>query len=138
MQAKIGLDQSIRAYNASMADLQNQPISVQQIGNDLAFQTGNVLSDVYWKVGLAQKEVLNRANDYIKWYGIITNRFSTNVMGITNRRKRFNYIKMINVNIGNLQANQSHMNALQAVFQSGIRIWNYDNIQNDSEMAKLF
>ena len=64
MQAKIGLDQSIRAYNASMADLQNQPISVQQIGNDLAFQAGNALSDVYWKVGLAQKEVLSRANDY--------------------------------------------------------------------------
>lgn len=137
MQAKIGLDQSIRAYNASMADLQNQPISVQQIGNDLAFQAGNVLSDVYWKVGLAQKEVLNRANDYIKWYGVITNRFSTNVMSITTRRKRFNYIKMINVNMGNLQANQSHMNALQAVFQSGVRIWNYDNVKNDSEMFDI-
>ena len=100
--------------------------------------TGNVLSDVYWKVGLAQKEVLNRANDYIKWYGVITNRFSTNVMSITTRRKRFNYIKMINVNMGNLQANQSHMNALQAVFQSGVRIWNYDNVKNDSEMFDIF
>ena len=47
MQAKIGLDQSIRAYNASMADLQNQPVTVQQIGNDLSFQSGNLVSDVY-------------------------------------------------------------------------------------------
>lgn len=137
MQAKIGLDQSIRAYNASMADLQNQPISVQQIGNDLSFQAGNTVSGVYWKVGLAQKEVLNRANDYIKWYGVITNRFSTDIMGITSRRKRFNYIKMINVNMGNLQANQSHINALQAVFQSGVRIWNYDNVQTESEMFDI-
>ena len=138
MQAKIGLDQSIRAYNASMADLQNQPISVQQIGNDIAFQAGNTLSDVYWRVALAQKEVLNRANDYIKWYGVITNRFSNNVLEVTTRRKRFNYIKMINVNMGNLQANQSHMNALQAVFQSGVRIWNYDNVQNDNEMFDIY
>lgn len=137
MQAKIGLDQSIRAYNASMADLQNQPVSVQQIGNDLAFQSGNEMSDVYWKVGLAQKEVLERANNYIKWYGVITNRFSNNVMEVTNRRKRFNYVKMINVNMGSLQANQSHMNALQAVFQSGVRIWNYDNTQNDTEMFDI-
>ena len=137
MQAKIGLDQSIRAYNASMADLQNQPVSVQQIGNDLAFQSGNEMSDVYWKVGLAQKEVLERANNYIKWYGVTTNRFSNNVMEVTNRRKRFNYVKMINVNMGSLQANQSHMNALQAVFQSGVRIWNYDNTQNDTEMFDI-
>ena len=137
MQAKIGLDQSIRAYNASMADLQNQPISVQQIGNDIAFQTGNVLSDVYWRVALAQKEVLNRANNYIKWYGVITNRFSGDILTVVNQRKRFNYVKMINVNMGNLQANQSHMTALQAVFQSGVRIWNYDNVKNDSEMFDI-
>lgn len=137
MQAKIGLDQSIRAYNASMADLQNQPVSVQQIGNDLAFQSGNEISDVYWKVGLAQKEVLNRANNYIKWYGVITNRFSSNVLNIVGQRKRFNYIKMINVNMGNLQANQSHMNALQAVFQSGVRIWNFEHIKNDTELFDI-
>ena len=137
MQAKIGLDQSIRAYNASMADLQNQPVSVQQIGNDMAFQSGNVLSDVYWRVALAQKEVLNRANNYIKWYGVITNRFSSNVLNIVGQRKRFNYIKMINVNMGNLQANQSHMNALQAVFQSGVRIWNFEHIKDDNELFDI-
>ena len=40
--------------------------------------------------------------------------------------------------MGNLQANQSHMNALQAVFQSGVRIWNYDNVQNDDEMFDIY
>ena len=40
--------------------------------------------------------------------------------------------------MGNLQANQSHMNALQAVFQSGVRIWNYDNIQHDGEMFDVY
>lgn len=131
MKAKIGLDQSIRAYNASMSDLQNQPISVQQIGNDLSFQTGNNLTDVYWKVSLAQKEILARANEYIKNYGVIVNFFSNDVLSVMRNRKRFNYIKMINVNLGNLKANQSHMNALSAVFQSGVRIWNYSANKND-------
>lgn len=131
MKSKIALDQSIRAYNGSMADLQNQPISVQQIGNDLAFQAGNRLTDVYWKVSLAQKEIMGRANEYIKCYGVLVNWFSNNALSVMKSRKRFNYIKMINVNLGTLRANQSHMNALMAIFQSGVRIWNYSANKDD-------
>ena len=82
-----------------MADLQNQPVTVQQIGSDLSFQSGNLVSDVYWRVGLAQLEVLYRANQYIKMYGVITNSFSNNVLSILNERQRFNYIKMISVDL---------------------------------------
>lgn len=131
MKAKIALDQSIRAYNSSMADLQNQPISVQQIGNDLSFQSGNLLTDVFWKVSIAQKEIMNRANEYIKCYGVLVNIFSNNALSVMKARKRFNYIKMINVNLGNLRANQSHMNAIMAIFQSGVRIWNYSANKDD-------
>lgn len=131
MKAKIALDQSIRAYNASMADLQNQPISVQQIGNDLSFQSGHLLTDVYWKVSIAQKEILGRANEYIKCYGVLVNWFTNDALSVMRSRKRFNYIKMINVNLGTLRANQSHMNALMAIFQSGVRIWNYSANKED-------
>lgn len=131
MKSKIALDQSIRAYNTSMADLQNQPISVQQIGNDLAFQAGHYLTDVYWKVSLAQKEIMGRANEYIKCYGVLVNWFSNDALSVMKSRKRFNYIKMINVNLGTLRANQSHMNALMAIFQSGVRIWNYSANKED-------
>ena len=134
MQAKIGLDQSIRAYNASMADLQNQPVTVQQIGNDLSFQSGNLISDVYWRVGLAQLEVLYRANQYIKMYGVITNTFSNNVLSVLNERKRFNYIKMISVDLAGLEANQSHLASIQAILQSGVRIWNYKNIKGEQTL----
>ncbi len=137
MQAKIGLDQSIRAYNASMADLQNQPVTVQQIGNDLSFQSGNLVSDVYWRVGLAQLEVLYRANQYIKMYGVITNSFSNNVLSILNERQRFNYIKMITVDLGVLEANQSHLASIQAILQSGVRIWNYKHIKDESTLYNV-
>ena len=137
MQAKIGLDQSIRAYNASMADLQNQPVTVQQIGNDLSFQSGNLVSDVYWRVGLAQLEVLYRANQYIKMYGVITNRFSNNVLSILNERKRFNYIKMISIDLGGLEANQSHLASIQAILQSGVRIWNYEHIKEEATLYNV-
>ena len=134
MQAKIGLDQSIRAYNASMADLQNQPVAVQQIGSDLSFQSGNLVSDVYWRVGLAQLEVLYRANQYIKMYGVITNTFSNNVLSVLTERKMFNYIKMISLNLGELEANQSHLASIQSIFQSGVRIWNYSNIKDEQTL----
>ena len=137
MQAKIGLDQSIRAYNASMADLQNQPVTVQQIGNDLSFQSGNLVSDVYWRVGLAQLEVLYRANQYIKMYGVITNTFSNNVFSILSERKRFNYIKMISIDLGGLEANQSHLASLQAILQSGVRIWNYKHIKEEATLYNV-
>lgn len=137
MQAKIGLDQSIRAYNASMADLQNQPVTVQQIGNDLSFQSGNLVSDVYWRVGLAQLEVLYRANQYIKMYGVITNTFSNNVLSILNEKKRFNYIKMISVDLGGLEANQSHIASIQAILQSGVRIWNYKHIKDETTLYNV-
>ena len=137
MQAKIGLDQSIRAYNASMADLQNQPVTVQQIGNDLSFQSGNLVSDVYWRVGLAQLEVLYRANQYIKMYGVITNTFSNNVLSVLNERKRFNYIKMISINLGELEANQSHLASIQAILQSGVRIWNYKHIKEETTLYNV-
>lgn len=137
MKSKIALDQSIRAYNASMADLQNQPISVQQIGNDLAFQAGHYLTDVYWKVSLAQKEIMGRANEYIKCYGVLVNWFSNDALSVMKSRKRFNYIKMINVNLGTLRANQSHMNALMAIFQSGVRIWNYSANKEDKVLFDI-
>ena len=137
MQAKIGLDQSIRAYNASMADLQNQPVTVQQIGNDLSFQSGNLVSDVYWRVGLAQLEVLYRANQYIKMYGVITNTFSNNALSVLNERKRFNYIKMISLNLGELEANQSHLASIQAILQSGVRIWNYKHIKEETTLYNV-
>lgn len=137
MQAKIGLDQSIRAYNASMADLQNQPVTVQQIGSDLSFQSGNLVSDVYWRVGLAQLEVLYRANQFIKMYGVITNTFSNNVLSILNERQRFNYIKMISVDLGGLEANQSHIASIQAILQSGVRIWNYKNIKDETTLYNV-
>lgn len=137
MKSKIALDQSIRAYNASMADLQNQPISVQQIGNDLAFQAGHYLTDVYWKVSLAQKEIMGRANEYIKCYGVLVNWFSNDALSVMKSRKRFNYIKMINVNLGTLRANQSHMNALMAIFQSGVRIWNYSSNKEDKVLFDI-
>ena len=137
MQAKIGLDQSIRAYNASMADLQNQPVTVQQIGNDLSFQSGNLVSDVYWRVGLAQLEVLYRANQYIKMYGVITNTFSNNVLSILTERKRFNYIKMISIDLGRLEANQSHIASIQAILQSGVRIWNYEHIKEEATLYNV-
>ena len=92
---------------------------------------------MYWRVGLAQLEVLYRANQFIKMYGVITNTFSNNVLSILSERKRFNYIKMISLNLGELEANQSHLASIQAIFQSGVRIWNYENIKEETTLYNV-
>ena len=67
-------------------------------------------------------------------YGVITNSFSNNVLNILAERKRFNYKKMISVNLGELEANQSHLASIQAILQSGVRIWNYKNINEETTL----
>jgi len=132
MQAKQALNQSIRSYNASMTDLQNQPISIQQIGNDLAFNTGYNADDVIYKISIAQQEILYKANEYIKLFGTLINSRFDNMLAVRNR-KRFNYVKAITVTV-KIPANQAHINAIQAIFQTGVRIWEYGAIKNDSTL----
>ena len=67
-------------------------------------------------------------------YGVITNSFSNNVFSVLNERQRFNYIKMISVDLGGLEANQSHIASIQAILQSGVRIWNYKNINDETTL----
>lgn len=135
MQAKQSLNQSIRAYNASLSDLANQPISVQSMGNDLSYQTGNGLNSTYYKISVPQDEILVRAYNYIKLYGVIVNIVTSNILDVCrNNRRRFNYIKVITADVTNLPINISHQNSLLAIFQTGVRIWNYENIKNETKI----
>ena len=70
-------------------------------------------------------------------YGVITNSFSNNVLSTLNERKRFNYIKMISVDLGGLEANQSHIASIQAILQSGVRIWNYKHIKEETTLYNV-
>lgn len=135
MQAKLALDQSIRAYNASIKDAQNQPDSIQQIGTDMSFQSGNRRDNIYLKIMIPSELQLINANKYIKGYGVVYNGWIEDIRDVTESRQKFNYIKCASLEVPRINANQSHLAALKSVFITGTRIWNYtsdiDNIFGD-------
>lgn len=132
LQAKLAQDQAIRAYNASLADIQNQPDSIQQIGNDISWQTGNSLFDVFVRINTAQIEILKRANDYIKQYGVVLNEFRE-VFKLFNQRQRFGYVKVKDIDLKGIEINQNHSRGLSAIFESGIRVWDIGAIKEDMD-----
>lgn len=132
LQAKLAQDQAIRAYNASLADIQNQPDSIQQIGNDISWQTGNSLYDVFVRINTAQIEILKRANDYIKQYGVVLNEFRE-VFKLFNQRQRFGYVKVKDIDLKGIEINQNHSRGLSAIFESGIRVWDIGAIKEDMD-----
>ena len=44
---------------------------------------------------------------------------------------------MISVDLGGLEANQSHLASIQAILQSGVRIWNYDHIKEEATLYNV-
>lgn len=130
MQAKLALNQSVRAYNASIKDITNQPTSIQQLGSDLSFQCGNNLNNIFISISIPRKLSLTQANEYLKAYGVIQNTYYSDIRDITEYRQIWNYIKCNTVDITSLNINASHLNALKSVFISGVRIWNYGQFLN--------
>lgn len=127
MQAKTSMNQSIRAYNASIKDISNQPISLQQVGADLSFQDSLRLDEYIFEFSLPQKFILQQANNFIKAFGVTLNLLSFDVeRDYLRNRKYFNYIKLSNFTVKQLNMNQSHFNSLRSIFITGVRIWNYD------------
>lgn len=124
MQAKLALNQSVRSYNASVKDAHNQPDSVQQIGQDMSFQSSNRKDNIYLKVMIPNELQLINANNYIKAFGVVYNGLVTDIRDIVNQRERFNYIKCATIEIPEIEINQSHLAALKSVFITGVRIWN--------------
>lgn len=131
MQAKLALNQSIRGYNASIKDLDNQPTSVQQLGTDLSFQYGNKISGIYLSINLPLKYNLMEAYNYFKAYGVLQNKFYSDIREIFNNRQCWNYIKCIDVNLINFPINKSHLNAIKSIFITGVRVWNYTQYLQD-------
>ena len=128
MSAKVALNQTIRAYNASLKDLNNQPSSILNNGSEMVFQNGYNLDDLYIAYEIPTYEILNNINKYLYMFGTIINQFSNNIRQYLYYRFYFNYIKTTDLNIVGVNINLNHLNAFKSIFNSGVRIWKYYNI----------
>lgn len=132
MQAKLNYTQSLRSFNASLKDLDNQPSSIQSMGSDMTFVTGNGVNDVFlsWEIPLPY--ILKQANDFIRLYGVNQNVLYNDIRTIYKHRKDYNFIHCNNIHIPHVEMNINHKNVLETIFTSGVRVWNYtDNIDDN-------
>lgn len=133
MARKLGITQSMRMYLANISDIENMPDTVLQLGDDLSFQNGNTAGDIYTCLEMPLQYYSNIINDYFTTYGIKLGLYEKDLRDRTKKRKLFNYIQTSSVRIESVDANQTFINTLKSIFNSGVRIWNHSNFENESD-----
>ena len=124
--AKLSYLQGLRGYNASLGDVYNRPNTIQQLGNDIAFQGGYKLDGIYFDIKISNKIALNNAYNYFRLFGVRLNKQITNLWRfLENGRSEYNFVKMNKVVINNNKVPQQALSIIEELFKSGVRIWNY-------------
>lgn len=125
LKSKTNFNQGLRQFNANLKDLKNQPDAIANIGNDLSFQVGNNLDDLYLDIKTPNIDILKYSYEYLKRYGVMQNKYYDSIFPILRQRKDYNYIKMTTVDIKNVNINQKHLSMFKNILISGVRVWNY-------------
>lgn len=130
MQAKMGIQQAIRSFNASLADLGDQPDTLQQAGDDIGNVYANDVPGYYAVVKMPEPSAFRQIYSYIRDYGSKVNTYVSNIQTVFTNRKRFNYIKVTDIDLSSMEIPQHYKDSLKNVFISGTRFWNSDAINN--------
>lgn len=138
MSRKLAINQSMRMYLANITDIENMPDTVIQLGDDLSFQNGNNVGGVYYTYEMPLQYYSQIMNDYFTTFGIKLGVYEKDLRDRTKKRKYFNYIQTSNIRISVIDANQSFNNTLMSIFNSGVRIWNYNEFENDLDFSNKY
>ena len=126
MQAKMGIQQAIRSFNASLADLGDQPDTLQQAGDDINNVYANKVGGYYTLIKMPEPSSFKQIYSYIRDYGSKVNTYVSNIQTAFTNRKRFNYIKVTDIDLSGMEIPQHYKDSLKNVFISGTRFWNSD------------
>lgn len=138
MQAKVSYDQQVREFNASLRDVGNQPSSIQQMGDDISFQTSNYQEDLYIAINIINPKALEAVVNYLYKFGIKWKEEIDDLRTYFTKRKKFTYLIADNLDMSQLLIPQSDLIVLKAIFQTGVRLWDFDQIdQNDRNPFKF-
>ena len=123
---RINAEQQIGLTQAKIADINNIPPTIRNLGNNGLFSYGNGITGIYIYYKTIRPEYVRQLTAYFKMFGYKVNRLE-----IPNLKSRlsYNYIKTADANIiGNIPNN--YLNALKGIFDKGITIWHTDDIGN--------
>ena len=123
--------QSLRSYNASIKDMNNQPSSISQLGNDVSYNRGYQTDLVYLEYRTPQDDLLLYCYNYLRLYGVKTNKID-NLNVFLNQRQNFNYVSGIFLDEIENKINQDHLSSFKNIFSTGVRVWECtDSIDKD-------
>lgn len=123
---RINAEQQIGLTQAKIADINNIPPTIRNLGNNGLFSYGNGITGIYIYYKTIRPEFVRQLTAYFKMFGYKVNRLE-----IPNLKSRlsYNYIKTADANIiGNIPNN--YLNTLKGIFDKGITIWHTDDIGN--------
>lgn len=123
---RINAEQQIGLTQAKIADINNIPPTIRNLGNNGLFSYGNGITGIYIYYKTIRPEYVRQLTAYFKMFGYKVNRLE-----IPNLKSRlsYNYIKTADANIiGNIPNN--YLNSLKGIFDKGITIWHTDDIGN--------
>lgn len=123
---RINAEQQIGLTQAKIADINNIPPTIRNLGNNGLFSYGNGITGIYIYYKTIRPEYVRQLTAYFKMFG-----YKVNKLEIPNLKSRlsYNYIKTADANIiGNIPNN--YLNALKGIFDKGITIWHTDDIGN--------
>lgn len=123
---RINAEQQIGLTQAKIADINNIPPTIRNLGNNGLFSYGNGITGIYIYYKTIRPEYVRQLTAYFKMFGYKVNRLE-----IPNLKSRlsYNYIKTASANIiGNIPNN--YLNTLKGIFDKGITIWHTDDIGN--------
>lgn len=123
---RINAEQQVGLTQAKLADINNIPPTVRNLGNNGLFSYGNGITGLYIYYKTIRPEYVNQLTNYFKMFG-----YKVNKLEVPNLKSRlsYNYIKTVNANIiGNIPNN--YLNALKGIFDKGITLWHTNDIGN--------
>ena len=121
---KINAEQAIGMTQAKIADINNIPPTVSNLGNNTMFDTGWKNMHFYVMVKTIRDEYATQLTNYFKMFGYKVNKLE---IPNTKSRKHYNYIKTVDANIvGNIPSND--LNTIKGIFDKGVTIWHTENV----------
>lgn len=121
---KINAEQAIGMTQAKIADINNIPPTVSNLGNNTMFDTGWKNMHFYVMVKTVRDEYATQLTNYFKMFGYKVNKLE---IPNTKSRKHYNYIKTVDANIvGNIPSND--LNTIKGIFDKGVTIWHTENV----------
>lgn len=121
---RINAEQAIGMTQAKIADINNIPPTVSNLGNNTMFDTGWKNMHFYVMVKTIRDEYATQLTNYFKMFGYKVNKLE---IPNTKSRQHYNYIKTVDANIvGNIPSND--LNTIKGIFDKGVTIWHTENV----------